>query len=288
MSDRALWLAAIGLSCFGCNLVLGTEEGVLSGGAGTGAGPTTGGGGEGVGAGPTGGSGGEGGAVEGCELASDCPDRTDCFDPDCVGGACLGVPSPEGTTCGRSGALTCDGEGTCVGCLVESDCGTDTACADTSCLPGGQCETAYLPGTIVADPTMGDCLALGCVEGQPDPVAVADDSDVPVDGDECTSDVCTSGVPSNPLLPEGTTCELGVCLVDGSCGCDGATDCTLSSAGSTCLASDVCGCTSDFQCAFSPWGEQCLGMTDTCGCNGQGDCDNGEVCDLVTDRCVTP
>ena len=30
--------------------------------------------------------------------------------------------------------------------------------------------------------------------------------DVPVDNNACTSDVCNSGVPSNPLLPAGTSC----------------------------------------------------------------------------------
>ena len=35
---------------------------------------------------------------------------------------------------------------------------------------------------------------------------VNDDADLPVDGNACTDDVCTAGVPSNPILSTGTTC----------------------------------------------------------------------------------
>jgi len=45
-----------------------------------------------------------------------------------------------------------------------------------------------------------------------------DDTDLPVDGNVCTKDVCTSGTPSNPALPPGT-----LCAADGSKTCDGAT-----------------------------------------------------------------
>ena len=47
-------------------------------------------------------------------------------------------------------------------------------------------------------------------------MSVADDTDKPDDGDACTADVCTNGVPSNPDLPRGT-----LCATDGSKACDG-------------------------------------------------------------------
>ena len=56
---------------------------------------------------------------------------------------------------------------------------------------------------------------------------VNDDTDLPVDGNACTDDVCTAGVPSNPNLSSGTTCGTNLmCNGQGACvGCITAANC---------------------------------------------------------------
>ncbi len=61
-------------------------------------------------------------------------------------------------------------------------------------------------------------------------IFIENDSNVPVDGNACTADVCTAGVPSNPDLGSGTACGSGsaslVCNGSGVCvGCNVASDC---------------------------------------------------------------
>jgi hypothetical protein len=73
-------------------------------------------------------------------------------------------------------------------------------------------------GTVTTTQTPGNCTINEC-DGVGNIVAVADDTDLPVDSLQCTNDVCTAGVPSNPPLPDntacsqsyGTNCEAGVC-----------------------------------------------------------------------------
>jgi hypothetical protein len=51
-------------------------------------------------------------------------------------------------------------------------------------------------------------------------ISIIDNLDVPVDGRACTGDVCTNGIPSNPALAYGTTCnENGgqICNGSGTC-----------------------------------------------------------------------
>ena len=76
---------------------------------------------------------------------------------------------------------------------------------------------------------------------------VNDDSDKPVDGNACTDDVCTAGVPSNPKLATGTTCGTNLmCNAQGACvGCITAANCGTDTTCQThtCSAAGVCGVT---------------------------------------------
>ena len=74
-------------------------------------------------------------------------------------------------------------------------------CKSTGAAPGTQPETC------------NTCNGTGSI------VPGADDTDLPVDGAECTTDVCTAGVPSNPPTASGTACTMGgtVCSGSGAC-----------------------------------------------------------------------
>ncbi len=61
-------------------------------------------------------------------------------------------------------------------------------------------------GTVLTDPTAGDCKRSQC-DGTGNVAVVVDDTDVPIDGNQCTQDVCTSGTPSNPPEPADTACN---------------------------------------------------------------------------------
>lgn len=79
------------------------------------------------------------------------------------------------------------------------------------------CGLSFAPaGTPVTMQTPNDCQLNQC-DGMGVEITGNDDTDVPVDGNDCTDDVCTSGVPSNPPSPVGTMCSTGVCDGTGSC-----------------------------------------------------------------------
>ncbi len=78
----------------------------------------------------------------------------------------------------------------------------------------------------------------------------------------------------------GPVCRLAA----GACGCDDATQCTPSPAGDDCLPQqDRCGCDAVIDCEGSPWGAVCVASS--CGCTTDVDCNGGAVCDLATNRC---
>src|SRR5262249_49150238 len=114
-------------------------------------------------------------------------------------------------------------------------------------------------------------------------VSVVDNSDVPVDGNACTNDVCTNGVPSNPPTTAGTSCG-------GSNICDGAGHCTGCLMDSDCpgaiteCAHPPCNAgTCGFPCAMAgtPVASQTAGDCHRNDCDGAGnivsDVDNSDV-----------
>jgi hypothetical protein len=149
-------------------------------------------------------------------------DMNSCTGDTCVGGAPSFVPLAQGTVCNQNGGTMCNGAGACVQCVSPSTCpGQDDECKVRSC-DAGKCGFSYMPaGTPVAAQTTGDCKKNQC-DGAGAIVAAADNADVPVDGNQCTADVCTMGVPSNPPLPIGSACNQ-----NGGLACNGAGTCAV-------------------------------------------------------------
>ncbi len=153
---------------------------------------------------------------------SDVPadDGNQCTLEVCDNGAPAHPNANSGTACTQNGGVLCDGNGSCVQCLVASDCGTDTPCKTFAC-NGGMCSsTDVASGTVVANPTPGDCLSDQCDGSGNISTNVADPSDVPADdGNQCTLEVCDNGAPAHPNAPAGTPCtQSGVaCDSAGTC-----------------------------------------------------------------------
>jgi subtilisin-like proprotein convertase family protein len=155
----------------------------------------------------------------GCELIT-APDRTKIAE----GGA--GGTGGEGGTAGMGGmgGTTLPPE-----CEAASDCPAPASeCLTATCTEGKCGEEPVAANTEVAAQTPGDCQSAVC-DGNGAVTSIADDADLPVDGKECTDDVCTAGAPSNPPVAENTACGAGGALY-----CDGQGSCV--------------GCTADAQC----------------------------------------
>src|SRR5262249_16021666 len=101
-----------------------------------------------------------------------------------------------------------------------SDCpGTDTECRTRTC-SAYTCGYSFTSaGTPVNSQTSGDCKKNVC-DGMGNIASVADNSDLPVDGNQCTDDVCSNGTPSNPFSHSASPCNQSggsVCNGSGSC-----------------------------------------------------------------------
>ncbi len=157
------------------------------------------------------------------------PDDTDlpiddgngCTDDICVSGTASHPTKADGTACtAPNGGRICSGA-VCVQCITVANCpGNDSICRTRTCLGDHTCSGNNAPAGTAAevDATL-NCRKDEC-DGNGGKTSVADDTDKPVDGDACTSDLCTAGVPSNPDLPRGT-----LCAADGSKACDGTDTC---------------------------------------------------------------
>jgi hypothetical protein len=137
----------------------------------------------------------------------------------------------------------------------------------------GTCGTSQLSnGTPVVAQVAGDCKVLEC-NGNGTPVAVEDDTDIPVDGNACTDDVCTAGSPSNPPLAMDDSCGgTNKCDGQGHCvGCFVAANCPGSDTvcqARTCDVNGVCGV--DNVADGTPAGAQTAGDCRQMVCDGHG------------------
>ena len=199
-------------------------------------------------------------------------DNSECTDDVCTSGVPSNPPLAAGSACNQGGGVICDGNGMCVECVTTNDCpGQDTVCQARTC-DMGMCGVMNAPaGTAVPMQTPGDCQESQC-NGAGMIVSVANDTDVPVDGNACTGDVCTGGVPSNPTLPAGTSCGASlVCDAGGQCvGCVTANDCPGSDTECqvrTCNAG-LCGVNNTM--AGTPVASQTPGDCQQNQCNGTG------------------
>ena len=99
---------------------------------------------------------------------------------------------------------------------------------------------SHCDGVALATQTPGDCNQRVC-DGSGNVADHADPTDVPIDGLECTQDLCLAGAPKNPPTTKGTKCSQGTgarcdgagacveCLLDADCA-------SLKCAANVCLA----------------------------------------------------
>src|SRR5690606_17627983 len=116
----------------------------------------------------------------------------------------------------------CDGMGQCVGCNTADQCeGTDDFCKTRTCI-NKVCGYDFTPaGTDLPDGRSAqDCNVVEC-DGVGNSITSVDGLDKPVDGNQCTQDVCSmQGVPSNPFESVNFPCNQSggtVCNGAGAC-----------------------------------------------------------------------
>jgi hypothetical protein len=154
------------------------------------------------------------------DLDEPADDGNQCTDDTCSSGAPVHPALPADTACNQNGGDLCDGNGVCVECNDALDCpGSDTECQTRTC-SSGTCGFSFTAsGTPLASQTPGDCVEEQC-DGAGGVVDAPLAGDLPVDGNECTEDLCTAGVPSNPGVASGTACTQ-----NGGVACNGLGDC---------------------------------------------------------------
>jgi hypothetical protein len=147
-------------------------------------------------------------------------DGNQCTDDVCTNGVPSNPNLSANTACNQNGGAVCNGSGACVQCNTASQCpGVDDECKKKTC-DAGVCGFSFTAkDTPTSTQVPGNCKANVC-DGAGNVVSINDDSDKPVDGNQCTDDVCTNGVPSNPNSTIGTGCD----QKEGNA-CDGAGAC---------------------------------------------------------------
>ena len=134
-------------------------------------------------------------------------------------------------------------------------CPSGKVCHSGHCKPGAECQSA------------GDCPQAGagsCQQAVCDNGAcgfASDDSNLPIDGNQCTQDLCTGGVPSNPPELVSTSCNQ-----TGGTHCDGAGNCVAA----TCIDGLENGDETDVDC-----GGSCSPCANGKSCLGNSDCASG-------------
>jgi hypothetical protein len=201
-------------------------------------------------------------------------DGNDCVDHLCVNGVPQKPNLALDTKCGPTKTLVCDGQGTCVGCNASTDCaGTDDDCKTRTCT-SNKCGFDYQKvGTPLPVPKqpIGNCQQLQC-DGSGNVQSAAFDTNLPIDGNDCTKDVCTSGVPSNPPIAADTPCSKGYCDGASSCvQCNHANQCPNPPVcvTATCNA-NACGTSNVANGTLAPAGQQVPGDCKDVVCDGNG------------------
>ena len=157
-------------------------------------------------------------------------------------------------------------------CAKDLDCPATGKDCITAVCTDSKCGTAMVAaGKPTATQKPGDCHAEVC-DGNGGVTSAVDDTDVPNDGKACTTDACAAGVPSNPVVPQGTSCGGGlVCDAAGACiGCNAPTDCPgmdTACQSRTCVTG---ACALAFQPAGAVVATQVTGDCKVNQCNGAG------------------
>lgn len=218
-------------------------------------------------------------------------DGNPCTKDVCTAGTPTNPAEAQNLNCG--GTQVCDGMGKCVGCTAASQCpGIDDFCQSRTCI-NNVCGKSFTPNGTDLDmgQVTGDCKVRECDGAGNEKTSVLT-TDVPVDGNPCTNDVCSiTGVPSNPFSAINTSCSVGAndaCDGSGNCkkslgkACGGATECV-----STFCADGVCcnnACTNDCRACNQNGSMGMCGNvpknTDDGGCTGPTiSCNNDGTCD---------
>jgi hypothetical protein len=164
-------------------------------------------------------------------------DGQECTIDVCTSGQPEHVPKLGLTPCTGG---TCDDFGNCVECSAPSECpGTDDYCQQRTCI-NFKCGLVFEAANTTLPPAeqvAGDCNTKMC-DGSGGVVEMVDDADTPMDGLQCTADVCSNGVPSNPMETDGTLCtqDGGKLCYQGACvECAVDNDCNAATCASKCV-----------------------------------------------------
>ena len=150
-------------------------------------------------------------------------------------------------------------------CDVDVQCDDKNPCTADTCTEGG-CEHAAQPdGPAPSSFQVAfDCNVEVCVDGMS--MRSPDDSDLPKTASECDEELCSSGLPSNPPLPDTVTCG-----PQKDRKCDGSGNCKKAN-GQTCAATSECAtgtCIDGVCCGVS----SCQ-VCQSCALSGSGVCTN--------------
>lgn len=173
-------------------------------------------------------------------------DGDSCTTNSCVGGVAMSAPTNSGAPCTGPNGLTgvCNEMGkACVECFADIHCPVPADVCDGRACVANKCTVTDLSGMEIPSKA-GDCRKTVC-SAMGIPAEQIDNTDVPVDGNPCTNDVCMGGNPSNPSTMSGVSCGGGGQTCDGMGQCIGCTkdsDCGISDAckSYTCSAMNKC------------------------------------------------
>ena len=176
-------------------------------------------------------------------------------------------------------------------CTTAADCPDALKLCEAATCEGGVCGAQPIgAGDPSWQQTKGDCHVIVCdADGMS--ASQGDETDLPDDGQDCTEDVCLSGVPSNPPTAMGAPCQqnggkkcngLGACvdcLDDADCPGGACQDdkCVPAS----CIDGAKNAAETDIDCGGPDCGACAPGAT----CIGPSDCDSA-VCQNGT--CAAP
>jgi hypothetical protein len=214
-------------------------------------------------------------ACEGTELVTsanpdDLPDDdgNPCTAEECNGDMPSHPPVAPGTACNDGGV--CNATGQCSDCDKPTDCGIDTVCATFTCVDN-TCETEFNVGDIISGADDGDCMALQCADGEPEPQDLPYEDDTEDDGNGCTMDTCSAAGDPVHTPDVGATCsDNQFCTATDTCNAAGV----CVGAGDPCSGGPVCNniCNEGANNCFSP-------TTTTCGSSAVGPCSDADTCD---------
>lgn len=111
-------------------------------------------------------------------------------------------------------------------CNAANDCAASANECEIAVCKDGKCGFDAVPnGTPIAAQTSGDCQQAVC-DGAGSVTSIADDQDLPNDGNECTTDSCSMGMPSHTAVVAGA-----MCMQNGGEVCNAAGECVVSTCG---------------------------------------------------------